>query len=154
MVYAANWDDYQKVPFWDELDYIGVDAYFPLVNEKTPSIKSLKKAWKPVRNKLWGFSVMKNKPILFTEFGYLTVDNCAHQTWELEKVINECKINQQAQANALQALFETFYGEEFWAGGFIWKWFPEGQGHEGYPAKDYTPQGKLAENILRDFYLK
>ena len=72
----------------------------------------------------------------------------------MEKVINECKINQQAQANALQALFETFYGEEFWAGGFIWKWFPEGQGHEGYPAKDYTPQGKLAENILRDFYLK
>ncbi len=29
LVYAANWDSYDKITFWDDLDYIGVDAYFP-----------------------------------------------------------------------------------------------------------------------------
>ncbi len=153
LTYAANWDDYQKVSFWEELDYIGVDAYFSLVDEKTPSLKSLKKAWRPIRNNLWGYSKLKNKPILFTEFGYLSVDNCAHKNWELEKIIDNCEINEQAQANALEALFQTFWKEEFWAGGFLWKWFPEGQGHEGYPAKDYTPQEKLGEKVVSEYYL-
>ena len=154
LTYAANWDDYTTVPFWEQLDYIGVDAYFPLLNKNTPSVDALKKAWKPIRNKLWGFSKLKDKPILFTEFGYLSVDNCAYQTWELEKVVKKTPINQQAQANSLQALFETFWDEDFWAGGFLWKWFPEGQGHEGYKPRDYTPQGKIAEKIVADFYLK
>jgi hypothetical protein len=26
LTYAANWDDFDKVPFWKELDYIGIDA--------------------------------------------------------------------------------------------------------------------------------
>jgi hypothetical protein len=26
---CSNWDDFDKVPFWNELDYIGIDAYFP-----------------------------------------------------------------------------------------------------------------------------
>jgi hypothetical protein len=30
LTYAANWDDFDK-PFWNELDYIGIDAYFPFV---------------------------------------------------------------------------------------------------------------------------
>lgn len=29
LVYAENWDQYQAVPFWDALDYIGINAYFP-----------------------------------------------------------------------------------------------------------------------------
>ena len=30
LTYAANWDEYPRVPFWQDLDYIGIDAYFPL----------------------------------------------------------------------------------------------------------------------------
>jgi homoserine trans-succinylase len=35
LTYAANWDDFDKVPFWNELDYIGIDAYFPLSDATT-----------------------------------------------------------------------------------------------------------------------
>jgi len=152
LTYASNWDDYDEVPFWNELDYIGIDAYFPLVDAKTPSILDLKKAWKPLATEMEAFSVKEKKPILFTEFGYLTVDNCAWQNWELEKVIDDCQVNQQAQANALQGLFESFWNKDFWAGGFLWKWFPEGQGHEGFKPKDYTPQGKLGAKVLAEWY--
>ncbi|MEZ4950744.1 MAG: hypothetical protein R2784_15360 [Saprospiraceae bacterium] len=91
----------------------------------------------------------QSKPLLFTEYGYLSVDKCTWKTWEIEKQIHDYPINQTAQANAYQALFDTFWDKSYWAGGFLWKWFPEMKGHEGYPEKDYTPQGKEAERVVR-----
>ena len=152
LVYSANWDDWQDVPFWDKLDYIGLSAYFPLVESSTPAVDSLCKAWKPIKKQLKNYSVQYNKPVLFTEFGYLSVDGCGGKTWELEKGVKKRNINQKAQANCLDALFKSFYKEPWWAGGFLWKWFPEMKGHEGYPERDYTPQGKLAETVLRKWY--
>src|SRR5439155_10528972 len=29
LTYAANYDEFQRITFWDALDYIGIDAYFP-----------------------------------------------------------------------------------------------------------------------------
>ena len=57
-------------------------------------------------------------------FGYLSVDGCAHRVWELEAKVNHLAVNEQAQANALDALFETYWSEKYGAGGFLWKWFP------------------------------
>jgi hypothetical protein len=152
ITYSSNWDDYQNIPFWDQLDYIGLSAYFPLVNANTPRIDSLQLAWQPYKTQLKAFSEQQKKPILFTEYGYLSVDNCGWRTWEMEQGVQDRKINQQAQANCYDALFQTFGREKWWAGGFLWKWFPEGQGHEGYPERDYTPQGKMAEQVLKKHY--
>ena len=152
LVYAANWDEYELVPFWDALDYVGVNAYFPLVNEATPDVAALVEAWQPTVEKMRAFYEEVQKPILFTEFGYLSVDGCAYNTWELEGKIKQVAINEQAQANALEGLFRTFWPEPYWHGGFLWKWFPNMRGHEGYPAKDYTPQGKIGEQALKKWY--
>ena len=154
LVYAANWDEYPLVPFWDALDYIGVNAYFPLVQKETPSVSDLQTAWQPHVEALRSFQEKCKKPMIFTEFGYLSVDGCAYNSWDVEKRIHSMNINEQAQANALDGLFTTFWKEPWWVGGFLWKWFPEGQGHEGYFAKDYTPQGKKAETILKKWYGK
>ena len=154
IIYSSNWDEYSKIPFWDALDYIGISAYFPLSSQKTPTINKLKKEWKPIINKLKKFSIRKNRKIIFTEYGYLSVDGCAHKAWELEKNINELEINEKAQANAYHALLASFWNQEYWAGGFLWKWFPNMKGHEGYPDKDYTPQGKIAEAVIKEWYGK
>ena len=154
LTYASNWDNYQNIPFWKELDFIGVDAYFPLCETQTPSIAELKKAWQPVVNQLESYHCKMQKPIVFTEFGYLSVDGCAHKTWELESKVHQMDLNEIAQANAYNALFSTFWEKDWWGGGFLWKWFPNNQGHEGYFNKDYTPQGKKAAKILTDWYGK
>lgn len=154
LTYAPNWDDYDKITFWDALDYIGVDAYFPLSFEKTPTVCDLKEAWEPIITKLEGYAKKWNKPILFTEFGYLSLDGCAGKTWVLEKNRASAGINEQAQANAIQALLEVFGGKDWWAGGFLWKWYPNYSSSmgEGKRARDYTPQGKLAETLLQKMY--
>lgn len=154
ITYSANWDDYHNIPFWSKMDYIGISAYFPLTEDKTPSIEILNEKWNVYYTSLQKFSDSIKKPILFTEFGYLTVDGTAGKTWELEKQIEKLNINQQAQANAYEALFHKFWNSDFWAGGFVWKWFPEGEGHEGYPDKDYTPQNKQAGKIMKNWYSK
>jgi len=154
LTYAANWDEYQQITFWDQLDFIGIDAYFPLVNEKTPTVEQLTTAWLPITRDLQSTFDQWQRPILFTEFGYLTVDRCAYNTWELEANVTERNINQQAQANAYDGLFKALWNTEFWAGGFVWKWFPNMQGHENYPERDYSPQGKLSEQSLSNWYSK
>lgn len=154
LTYSSNWDSYNQIPFWDKLDYIGVSAYFPLTPRETPNVDQLKKLWRPIVKKLSKYARRHNKQMLFTEFGYLSVDGCAYRAWELEKKISQLDINEQAQMNAYEALFSSFWNESFWAGGFLWKWFPDMQGHEGYPEKDYTPQGKLSEKTINDWYEK
>ena len=154
LTYSANWDSYDKVPFWDALDFIGISAYFPLTDSATPQFIELLSEWKPIVNKLEKYSKKQSKQILFTEFGYLSVDGCAYRSWELEKQVHQLNINEVAQANAIEALFLAFWSKDFWAGGFLWKWFPNMQGHEGYIDKDYTPQHKLAQEVLERWYDK
>ncbi len=154
LTYSSNWDSYSKVPFWDELDYIGISAYFPLSDMDTPPTLLLTYRWNKYIKQLKKYSNRFNKKILFTEFGYLSVDGAAGKTWELEKEVKSLAINEQAQANGYDALFKSFWNEEFWAGGFLWKWFPEGRGHEGYPERDYTPQNKKAQLVLQEWYGK
>lgn len=152
LTYAANWDEYKTLPFWDALDYIGIDAYFPLSDAETPSVIELKSAWQTHLPEIERIQSKFNKPIIFTEYGYMSVHGCAGKTWEIEPKVHATPINEQAQANAIQALHEIFSAKKYWLGGFIWKWFPEMKGHEGYPAKDYTPQGKIAEKTLRQCF--
>lgn len=152
LVYSANWDDWEQVPFWNELDFIGLSGYFPLVEAPTPEITALKNAWQPICARLRSFSQKQKRLVLFTEFGYLSVDGCGWRNWELERDIERLPVNEQAQANCLEAMMGTLQTESWWAGGFLWKWFPNMRGHEGYPERDYTPQGKQGENVLRKWY--
>lgn len=154
LIYSSNWDGYDKVPIWNDLDYIGISAYFPLTDQKTPTPNSLNLKWRPIKSKLKKYAKKKKKQIVFTEYGYLSIDRCAWRAWELEKNIKSKSINEKAQANAYNSLLYTFWNEEWWGGGFLWKWFPAGMGHEGYPERDYTPQGKLSEDTIREWYGK
>jgi len=154
LIYSSNWDSYDKVPFWDHLDYIGLSCYFPLSNSNTPAPRQLNKAWRPIKKELSKFAKKYGKKIVFTEFGYMSIDGCAGKAWLIEKDRENRSINQIAQANAYDALFAAHWEEEYWGGGFLWKWFPRGMGHEGYPEKDYTPQGKLSEKVITKWYGK
>jgi len=150
--YCANWDEYNQIRFWDQLDFIGVDAYFPLSETKTPSVSELVKQWETKSPELEQVSKKFNRRIVFTEYGYLSVDKCADKTWELESKVKSIPINEQAQANAIMALWTHFNTKSWWQGGLYWKWFPEMKGHEGYPERDYTFQGKIAEQTIRKLF--
>ena len=120
LTYAANWDEFKRIPFWGELDFIGIDAYFPLSEKKSPTIQDFENGWKPHKEDIIKIQKKYNKPVMFTEFGYRSIDFTGKQPWDSNRV--EGSLNLQAQADALQAIHNQFWKEDWFAGGFIWKW--------------------------------
>ncbi|MCL6267633.1 glycoside hydrolase family 113 [Flagellimonas myxillae] len=150
LTYAANWDEYPRVPFWNELDYIGVDAYFPLSEEQNPTLEQLRSGWKRWKDKLANLADEVDKPILFTEFGYRSMDYAAKKPWLVDR--NQMNVNLQAQSDATEAIFQEFWEEDWFAGGFVWKWFIHHDKSGGNEDNRFTPQNKPAENVIRSFY--
>lgn len=149
LTYAANWDSYQNPEFWEQLDLIGIDAYFPLSENKTPTIEELNTAWIPLKKEIHDFSIDNQKPILFTEFGYRNIDYTARQPWDSNLV---GIYNIEAQQNALTSIFETFWKEDWFKGGFLWKWFDNYTNAGGKNHTGFTVQNKKSENIITNFY--
>ena len=150
LTYAANWDEFKRVPFWGEIDFIGVDAYFPLSDKKSPTVKELEIGWIPHKEEIIEVQKKFSKPILFTEFGYRSVDFNAVKPWESNRV--EGSVNLQAQVNGLQAIHNQFWKEDWFAGGFVWKWFHRHDEVGGLKNNRFTPQNKPAEDLIRILY--
>ncbi len=155
LTYAANWDEYHRVSFWPLLDYIGVNAYFPLSSHKCPTREELSQIWKgapghaDIFTRLKNFSSKLKKPLFFTGIGYRSIDYAASKPfyWLTPGRV----YNGQAQANCYAALIDVFKGQDWFKGVCWWRWWPESKaGGEG--DKDYTPQNKPAEALLTELY--
>ncbi len=149
ITYASNWDNYQNISWWDEVDYIGIDAYFPLVEGVQPTIKEIEKGWKPVSRELAEFSKKWDKQILFTEYGFQSIDGAAGKHWEVNKETE--KVNDKIQADAYEATFKVMMDQDWYAGGFFWKWYFHQRESNRY-LTDWTPQNKLAEQVITKWY--
>lgn len=150
LTYAENWDSYQEVPFWKELDYVGVDAYFPLSEAQSPGVPEIKKGWQNHIKSMGNFAKKVQKPILFTEFGYTSSDYATRRPWESDR---QSPDNEALQARAYEALFEEAWANEWMAGGFAWKWFPDLKGKSR--ARDpFSPQNKPAQALISRYYAK
>jgi hypothetical protein len=152
LTYAANWDEYKRVPFWKELDYIGVDGYFPISDRKTPTLAEAKVGWKPWKTELRTVSEANNKPIIFTEYGYRSLDFSGKEPWKSSRDMKG--LNLEAQQNLTQALFEELYPESWFAGGFIWKWFLDDASSGGHENHMFTPQNKPVEEAIKLHFAK
>jgi hypothetical protein len=150
LTYAANWDEYTKVTFWEELDYIGIDAYFPLSDAKSPTVEELKTGWHKWKGAIAKFSSDKKAPVLFTEFGYRSMDFTAKKPWLVDR--HDENVNMEAQVNATKAIIEEFWAEEWFAGGYVWKWFIDHEQSGGSENNRFTPQNKPAEQTIRALY--
>jgi hypothetical protein len=150
LTYAANWDEFKRTPFWSDLDYIGVDAYFPVSNKHTPTLEECKAGWQDHKQVIKSLSETYNKPVLFTEYGYRSMDFTGKEPWESDHTITS--LNFEGQANATQALFEEFWHEDWFAGGFVWKWFHNYDESGGEKDNQFTPQNKPVEAVIKSFY--
>ncbi len=88
--YAANFDNYHEVGFWEHCDFIGINAYFPLdasaksCQDYYCHYENCKKGWKAALGQIADHlrSLKIIKPIIFTEIGYTQHRGCTSQPWE------------------------------------------------------------------------
>ncbi|WP_179333564.1 glycoside hydrolase family 113 [Winogradskyella costae] len=152
LTYAANWDEFWTTPFWSELDFVGIDAYFPVSDMQTPTIEDCIKGWEKHKPGLKAFSEKLDRPILFTEFGYRSVDYSGKEPWRYDRSMTS--VNLTAQNNATQALFDAVWQEDWFAGGYLWKWFIDHHKVGGLEDNQFTPQNKPVEQIIKAHYYK
>lgn len=89
LTYAANFDNYQNIAFWDQLDYIGINAYFPLRNSIAPATiaqkyTEMEDSWNHIFQNIVNFQKKNDLklPLFFTELGYISKENCTLMPWQ------------------------------------------------------------------------
>jgi hypothetical protein len=149
ITYASNHSGEEtSIKWWDAVDYIGVDAYYPLTYKNDPTVAELKTAWLTPTLTLENLSNQYNKPIIFTEVGYRSVDGANQRPWEYQ---SGATIDLQEQADCYRAVLETFWGKPWFRGIYWWYWSTDP--NQGGPGDmDYTPHNKPAETILQSYY--
>ncbi|WP_371672153.1 hypothetical protein OG985_33715 [Streptomyces sp. NBC_00289] len=147
LTYAANYDEYEKIRFWKELDLIGIDAYWPLTGGPTDDTARLRRAWAPIRERLAAYARRQDRPILFTEAGYVSQRGAtaAPYAWDVSRHTGDAE-----QAAAYRALLDSFTGRRWWAGVCWWMWDDWPDSGETPARLAYTPHGKPAEGVLRE----
>ena len=146
LTYSANHDSYEDVPFWDLMDYIGIDAYFRLTTERDPTPAELGLAWSGHADDIedWWLNTLteaERKKVLFTEIGYTNWDgtNTMPNQWgPFYYDGNGDPVTDPAeQAACYQAAMVETWEREWMDGYFWWIWDPEPGGADWNP---FSPQ--------------
>jgi hypothetical protein len=157
IAYASNatgaGDEFTTVSFWDKVDIIGVDGYFPLTNHADPTIPQLVAAW---TDNLYGFNPVAalqnlqstyNKPLIFTELGYESTPGTNEQPWNYSLSDG---YDPTEQEDCYEAFFEVFSQQTSWMKGVFWWNWAAGSATTPYdPSTDTTldPDGKPAGTV-------
>lgn len=148
LTYAANWTEYGTVSFWDKIDFVGIDAYFPVTQKFDPSQEEIDGGWAQIAEKLaaWRTEQGISKPVIFTEIGYQSADGSNVTPWQT----TSRKEDQEEQAMVLEGMFRAMEHREWFKGIYWWNYFPR----EAWKPLDFTIKGKKAEEVLRRWYEK
>ena len=108
--------------FWDDLDYIGIQAYFPLVEEdrlleaeRVPLVKALEQGWEEHLEAIERIQGKFQRPVIITEVGYRSTIDAAVRPWEWESRDTEATSEEQlqTQANCYEAFLKAFWKKDF-----------------------------------------
>lgn len=147
--YSANWDHYRPVQFWDLLDVAALTSYYQLSNHPGPTVDEVAKAWEPFKKDILEFQREIRKPIMFTEVGWCSQEGAAVEAWNYYHKQEATAAGLQEQAVLYEAFMQV-WGDEPTVGGFLWwEWTPDAGGPDDY---NYTPRGKPAEKLLREWF--
>ena len=147
LTYGANWDGIERVPFWDALDVIGVQAYFPLAGARGDDVKKadLRRGWKRVLDRLRPLSERYGKQILFTEIGYARSEALAQRPWEAATDSGPAAV--ALRRRAMEVAFEVLPQQPFLRGMYWWKWLPGA----GFWDRDFSMEDPEALAVLSAF---
>lgn len=152
LTYSANWDEAANVPFWDELDLIGINAFWPLGREPGDGFEAMGERARAVADELEALSQQYDRPLLFTEVGVKTATDSALAPWEWPEHCSGLNYDEQYQAQAYRAWFEAMTPRPWFAGLFVWKYFSDPYDETQEAPTGFSPRGKLAELELVEWF--
>ena len=149
LTYAADWTNYQNIEWWDSLEYVGIDAYFPLsFFDYDPTVEELKSAWTNHANVIEEWISTINKPVIFTEIGYRSGDgtNMAPSNYW-----TDMPVDLEEQNDCYEAAFQILWDRSWFYGFYWWTWIHDPT-KGGVNDSSHTPQNKPAQETITEWY--
>lgn len=149
----------QFVPFFQALDYIGIDAYWTLSHNENPTTRELIEGWMEPMAVITTMHATYGRDVILSELGYRSIDKCHMNPWDY---MIDRPVNEEAQKRCYLAFYRAFSGKPWLSGVFWWNWIPFLEEDIRNPSspewlknklpeyeKGYTPEGKSAQSILK-----
>lgn len=165
VLYAAQWDAVVEdaldpathLSFWDAVDVISVDAYFPIAAGAEPSEDELRSGWTTTATgglPLPPAQIVRNlhaeygKQVRFSALGYTSREGSAAfpEKGDAEQAAAGGKVSETTQLRATRAAFDIWGGiaAEGWFEGISWWEWPASGGRGGPKDGSFSFQGKRA----------
>jgi hypothetical protein len=138
LVYASvQGPEFETLAFWDALDYIGLNNYYPLPDSLDTAA---------VVRKVEAVQRRFGKPVIFPEAGFSSFEAPHREPWDE----TARKLAPSDQARAYEAVLRAFYQKPWFYGVYWWKVGTNGYG--GASDGSHTPWGKPAMEVIRKWY--
>lgn len=138
LTYAAvQGPEFENLTFWDALDYIGLNNYYPLQDDlsTTAIVAKVEAVQKKFR-----------KPVIFPEAGFASLEAPHKAPWDDTRR----KLSMEDQARCYEATYRAFWSKPWFKGIYWWKVGTNGFG--GPNDGSHTPWGKPAMEVVRRWY--
>jgi hypothetical protein len=149
ITYAADWTNFNDIKWWDSIDYVGIDAYFPLaLYNSEPAFEELKTVWTNHADEIEEWLSTVNKPVIFTEIGYRSGDgtsNAPANYW------TDMTVDLQEQRDCYEAAFQALWNRSWFYGFYWWTWTHK-PAEGGATDSGHSPQNKPAQDVITYWY--
>ncbi len=149
LTYAANWyREFETVPFWRELDFAGIDCYYPLCDDPHASDAMLDAGARRVLDRIEAVGKRSDRMVLITEVGFTSQE----AAWRSPHDDRRAALRDMgAQSRCYEAFLSALAGRSRIAGVYVWKW-PSTLDDGGGEDVGFTPNGKPAEAVVKRWY--
>jgi hypothetical protein len=148
LTYSANWDEADGVLFWDQLDFVGVNAFYPLAHEHGASDASYAQGADRALDQLGELASALQKPVVLVEIGYTTRTDAAVEPWLWPDDMQHVTVDEREQARALAALAGAAASRPWIHGLFVWRYYANLDDVSQEAIWGFSPHAKLAEPVL------
>jgi len=138
--------DERDLPFWDALDVIGINAYCPIADSHDVDARAMREAWRPHLDAFERLATEYNKPIVFTEIGYASIDGAAKEPFRWPNA--DDREDRAEQAACYRAFFDAVRDRPWFAGFFLWKYKITVETRDP-SERHFVFQGKPAETTIK-----
>jgi hypothetical protein len=152
LTYSANWDDVEDTVILDDIDLIGINAFYPLATRPGASRDELAEGGRAVAKNLETLARTWARPVLLTEIGYTTRVDPALKPWEWPDGMKDVIVDERAQESAYAAIIAPVLDARWCAGFFVWRLYADPDDVSQEAEWGFSPRGKRAELVLRDAF--
>ncbi len=140
LVYAANFgEEFESIRFWDALDYIGLQEYYPLPDDLSTDF---------LVQKVEAVQRRFERPVIFTEAGFPSLVAPNRRPWD----DSPRQLSPEDQARCYESVLRAFYRRPWFRGVYWWK--VESNGAGGLEDGSHSLWGKPAMDVMARYYLQ